>query len=89
MDKRSLLGYVHKFIRVGRTELSDSYLKAKKKDLYFMWEMPVDQPCIQFSQNLFFLTTMTLCILTVDEIMQLNIVMENALKMESEETVCL
>ena len=51
--------------------------------------MPVDQPCIQFSQNLFFLTTMTLCILTVDEIMQLNIVMENALKMESEETVCL
>ena len=32
---------------------------------------------------------MTLCILTVDEIMQLNIVMENALKMESEETVCL
>ena len=83
MDKRSLLGYVHKITRVGWTQLSDSYLKAKKKDLYFMWEMPVDQPFIQFSQNLFFffLTTMTLFILTVDETMQLNIVMENALKM--------
>lgn len=51
--------------------------------------MPVDQPFIQFSQNLFFLITMTLCILTVDETMQLNIVMENALKMKSEETISL
>ena len=54
--------------------------------------MPVDQPFIQFSQNLnffffFFFITVTLCILTVDETMQLNIAMENALKMESEETI--
>lgn len=56
-----------------------------------MWLMPLDQPFYsnQPKTKFLFFNVMALSVITVDEIVQLNIVIENTIKMEFEETIYL